>query len=255
VIAAIVLAAGRGSRLGRHTRHLPKALVRIGGKSLLDWNLAALAAVDVHRIVVVGGHHAEKLRRPGFELVVAPDWHSDGPLASLRAASPARIAGPFLVLYADSIHHPANLRRLVECEADIAIAGDRDWRPLWEARHEDPLSDAETYRCRDGRLVEIGRRAAASDEIDAQFAGALRFSPHGWHEAERELRDAPSPPHDMTGLMALMVSAGVPVASVEIGGRWCEVDSASDLRLYRERVRDGTPWTHDWRWHLEHGWL
>jgi choline kinase len=254
VIAAIVLAAGRGSRLGRHTRHLPKALVRIGGKSLLDWNLAALAAAGVGRVVVVGGHHAEKLGRPGVELVVAPDWRTDGPLASLRAAAPVRFDVPFLVLYADSIHHPENLRRLAECEADIAVAGDRDWRPLWEARHEDPLGDAETYRCRGGELVEIGRRARGYDEIEAQFAGALRFAPLGWREAERALRNAPAPPHDMTGLLALLLSVGVPVASVEIRGRWCEVDSASDLRLYRERIRKGAEWPHDWRSDPERAW-
>jgi choline kinase len=254
VTAAIVLAAGRGSRLGRHARHLPKALVRIGGKSLLDWNLGALAAAGVARVVAVGGHHAEKLRRPGIELVVAPDWRTAGPLASLLAASPARFEVPFLVLYADSIHHPANLAHLVECEADVAVAGDRDWRVLWEARHEDPLADAETYRSRDGRLVEIGRRAQDYDEIEAQFAGALRFSPRGWREAERAIREAASPPHDMTGLIACLVSAGVPVASVEIRGRWCEVDSASDLRLYRERVWSGAEWPHDWRAAAERAW-
>jgi choline kinase len=254
VTVAIILAAGRGSRLGRHTRHLPKALVRIGGRSLLDWHLAAVAAAGVERVIVVGGHQAGKLRRRGIELVVAPGWQTEGPLASLRAAAPARFAAPFLVLYADSIHHPENLQRLVECEADVAVAGDRDWRALWEARHEDPLRDAETYRSQDGRLLEIGRPAERYEDVEAQFAGAVRFSPNGWRAAERALGDARSPPSDMTGLLATILAAGVPIASVEIRGRWCEVDSASDLRLYRARVRDGAAWRHDWRSDRERAW-
>jgi choline kinase len=251
VNAAIILAAGRGERLGRYTRHLPKALVRIGGKSLLDWHLAALAAAGIGPVVIVGGHFAGKLRRPGIELVVAADWRAQGPLASLRAARPARFATPFLVLYGDSLHHPANLRRVIVREADIAVAGDRDWRALWDARHEDPLLDAETYRHDEGQLVEIGRRAARYEDIEAQFAGVVRFSPQGWSAVERQLDAAHSPPHDMTGLLDLLLTAGVPVAYVEIRARWCEVDSAADLRLYRRRIREGTHWPHDWRWNAE----
>jgi choline kinase len=243
--AAVILAAGRGARLGRYTQSLPKVLVRAGGRSLLDWNLSALTAAGVERCIIVGGYRAERIHRDGITLVVTHRWTESGPVASLMAAEPARFEAPFLVVYGDCVHHVQNLRRMLACDADIAVAGDRAWRELWNVRHAEPLQDAETYRHESGALIAIGARASADDIIDAQFAGLVRFSPAGWRSVENALRQT-SMPFDMTALLACLLVRGIPVADVPIRGNWCEVDSASDLKLCRRRLREGK-WSHDWR--------
>ena len=244
---AIVLAAGRGSRLDRYTNHLPKALVRIGGRSLLDWNLRALEAAGVGSVVVVGGYRAETLARAGVEIAVARDWESAGPFASLLAARPSRFDEPFLVVYGDCVHHADNLGRVLAHDADIAVAGDRAWRALWNERHDEPLLDAETYRHRDGALVAIGSRASSDADVEAQFAGLLRFSPAGRCSVEQMIARSSDVPFDTTSLLAALLEHGTPVADVPIHGRWAEVDSAHDLRLYRSRLHASTSWLHDWR--------
>jgi choline kinase len=245
--AAIILAAGRGARLERYTERLPKALVRAGGRSLLDWNLAALAGCGVDTIVVVGGYRAAQLGRAGVELVIAPAWERAGPVASLLAAYPSRFDAPFLVLYGDCVHHRDNIERAMASGADVAVAGDRAWRALWNERHAAPLDDAESYRHRDGALVAIGARPASEGDIEAQFAGLVRFSPAGWQAIQRMLDAETVPPFDMTALLASLLARGLPVADVPIRGRWCEVDSAKDLRLCRKRLRDAAAWPNDWR--------
>ena len=245
--AAIILAAGRGSRLGRYTRCLPKALVRAGGRTLLDWNLAALAANGVDDIAVVAGYRAEQLRRSGVELVVVPHWKGAGPVSSLIAARPSRFDAPFVVLYGDCVHHEDNIGRLIASNADVAVAGDRAWRALWNERHTAPLDDAESYRHRNGALVAIGARPAGDNDIEAQFAGIVRFSQAGWRSVERVLDAVPIPPFDMTALLAALLARDIPIGDVPIRGRWCEVDSADDLRLCRRRLRDRAAWPNDWR--------
>lgn len=245
--AAIILAAGRGSRLGRYTERVPKPLVRAGGRSLLDWNLAALAACGVDEIVIVGGYRAAQLQRTGAELIVAPAWESAGPVASLLAARPSRFDAPFVVIYGDCVHHEDNIERLMASDADIAVAGDRAWHALWSERRDAPLEDAESYRHRNGALVAIGARPANENEIEAQFAGLVGFSPAGWRSVERALDALDAPPFDMTALLAALLANGIAVADVPIAGRWCEVDSAEDLRLYRRRLHGATAWPNDWR--------
>lgn len=247
--AAIVLAAGRGSRLGRHARHLPKALVRAGGRTLLDWQLQALRANGLAPIVVVGGYRATQLARAGVEAVLAPRWHETGPLASLAAAQPSRFEQGFLLAYADCPHHPANIAALLDARADVAVAGDRQWQRLWRERHGDPLVDAETYLSADGRLHAIGARPCSLDEVQAQFTGLIRFSAAGWARASSFACAA----HDATSLLAAMLREGVDVADVPLDGRWCEIDSADDLRLCRRRLHANAPWSHDWRPSAEDG--
>jgi choline kinase len=244
---AIVLAAGRGSRLGKYTRHLPKALVRAGGRSLLDWHRCALRECGVSAVVVTGGYRRDRLSLHAAELVDVPDWHAAGPLASLLAARPERFEDGFLVVYADCPHHPSNVQRLLASSADIAVAGDREWKALWTQRCEDPLLDAETYRGADGELQAIGARTHDIDAIQAQFAGLVRFTARGWQRTPQVLDAATTTPTDMTGLLSLLLRAGEPIADVAIHGRWCEIDSADDLRLCRRRLRDRSPWSHDWR--------
>src|SRR5580700_8164542 len=61
--SAIVLAAGLGTRMRPHNGHVPKPLVTVRGKSLIDYGLDRLAEAGVERAVVNVHHLAEALER------------------------------------------------------------------------------------------------------------------------------------------------------------------------------------------------
>lgn len=248
---AVILAAGAGSRMGRLTRRRPKALLPLAGRRLLDWQRAALAAAGVDRLSVVSGHAAEALPAcAGLHIVHNEKWQRSGPVASFACARPQQFDSSLLV-YGDGVFHPDLPRALRHSAADIAITVDCRWHELWSLRFADVLADAESLRRQGGRLVEIGRRAVDATAIQAQFTGLVRFSRAGWRQALAALDSLTSAEReriDTTSLLALLLARGVAIEAIDVAGRWCEVDSARDLALYRLLARRSPGWSHDWRW-------
>ena len=224
----IVLAAGRGSRLGSHTRDIPKCLVELAGQPLLEWQRAALAVAGAQEVVVVRGYRPECLPGDGYPTADNPRWAETNMVGSLACAAEWLCRGPAIVSYADIVYHPSIVWSLTNAPGDICITYDRLWARLWAERFADPLSDAESFVVRNGQVVSIGEREDSIDEIQGQYMGLLKFTPAGWASVERLLDGLPAPERDrldMTSLLRRLIAAGIPVQGVPVDGRWCEVDS------------------------------
>lgn len=108
---AILLAAGFGSRLGSHTQSRPKSLLDMGGRTLIERNLASLQQAGVEEAYVVTGHFSNQITQAlagqfssGFlHLLHNPDYPL-GSGSSLLCASGA-LHGEVLVIEADLLFH------------------------------------------------------------------------------------------------------------------------------------------------------
>ncbi len=240
---AIILAAGRGKRLGPLGDGRPKCLVELSGKPLIERQVAALRGGGVSEIGIVRGYRADMIQLPGVMYFENPRWSETNMVSSLCAAAQWLRSGPVIVSYADIFFRRELVRGLVASQDDLVIAYDRNWRMLWTRRFAEPLSDAETFRADSGgRLVEIGGKAKVVEEIKGQYMGLLRIAPAAWRAIEqlldrldRQARDR----LDMTGLLQRLLGQHFPIATIAADGQWGEVDSAGDLALYERMIKDG----------------
>lgn len=251
----VILAAGRGSRMGSLTDAKPKCLTEIAGKTLLDWQKTAMGHAGIRELIVVRGYRSQQLPGEDYEVVDNLRWDETNMVMSLAAASGYLQSSTCIVSYADIVYHPDAVKVLLSSKEDIAIAYDEDWERLWSERFPDALEDAETFRHRAGRLVEIGKKPNSLDEIEGQYMGLLRISSLGWKQITSLLSEMTADERDqldMTSLLALMLERNTKIGSVPVSGRWCEIDSESDLELYKLRLKHSagtdTDWHHDWRW-------
>jgi choline kinase len=250
-VIGIILAAGRGSRMGTLTDTQPKCLTELAGRSLLDWQLAALSAAGIEQIIVVRGYYREALSGPGYEVRDNDRWAESNMVVTLTAADDVLCREDCLVSYSDIVYHPDAVRALAASPDDIAIAYDRHWQELWQERFDDPLADAESFRHQNGRLIEIGARSADAAEIQGQYMGLLKFTPTGWQGIRDLLAGLAGTERDrldMTALLSRLLAADMTIGVVAVEGGWCEVDSEADLEQYRDRIAGGQAWSHDWRW-------
>lgn len=251
---AIILAAGRGSRMGGLTEAQPKCCTPFAGQRLIDWQLAALRSAGMHHVTIIGGYRAESLRDEADALIINTDWALTNMVASLRCAAEVLAKHAVIVSYSDIVYRSAHLRSLSACSADIAISYDRDWLALWRERFSDPLSDAETFLQQDGWLRKIGQGASTLSQIQGQYMGLLRITPRGWAHIEHWLSRQSAEriaKLDMTSLLSALLAEGAHIGCVAVHGGWCEVDSDSDLQAYEAALQqahlNGNTWHHDWR--------
>jgi len=234
---AIILAAGRGSRMKNMTDDCPKCLVELRGKPLLEWQLAALHEAGISEIAIVTGYKRELLASRAPMEFHNPRWAETNMVSSLAYAQEWLQAEPCIVSYSDIFYDASAVESLMVSTAKLAVTYDPHWLKLWEKRFGDPLLDAETFRLQaDGTLAEIGNKPQSVDEVQGQYMGLLRFTPAGWAEVVRirsGLSSAECDRMHMTGTLQKVIEAGrVPVAAVSYEKPWGEVDSAEDLRHY-----------------------
>lgn len=252
--AAVILAAGRGSRMLGLTAERPKCLVELAGRPLLHWQLDALRAAGIPRILVVRGY-AGRCLEGDFDTAENPRWAETNMVGSLLFAGGfareffASSGERLVVSYSDIVYHPDHVRRLLAASRDMAITYDTEWEALWKLRFEDVLSDAETFRQVDGLLREIGGKPTSLAQIHGQYMGLLCFSKAGWEQLEAVcagLGPQAVDKLDMTGLLRLLLAQGTAIEAVPVAGRWCEADSGTDLNNYEAALARGN-WSHDWR--------
>lgn len=246
---AIILAAGRGSRLGPMTENQPKPLAKLAGRPLIEWQLAALAVAGINDVHVVCGYCSDALQGYGCCRIVNPHWASSNMVRSLMCADDVLSEAPTLVCYGDIVYRPLIIQTLMASDAPLSISYDKEWWSLWSARFEEPLLDAESFRQQQGQLITIGERVQCREEIEGQYMGLLKFTPEGWRRVSSLLSNLTAEQVDeldMTSLLRLLLSQGIPIATVAISGGWVEVDNPSDIVLYEQRISE-PGWSHDWR--------
>lgn len=235
---AIILAAGRGSRMGEMTENQPKCLARLKNKTLLQWQIEALRNAGIDNIGIVRGYKPDKINVEGLTFFENKEWHKTNMVMSLCCADKWLENYECIVSYSDIVYLAETIEELKKDSNDLSIIYNTNWLKLWEARFDNPLEDAENFKLNEkGKLKQIGGRANVIEEIQGQYMGLLKFTPNGWNKIKSILQSVNEEKKmklDMTSLLNILLEEGVEISAVPSGGLWLEVDNENDLNLYKK---------------------
>lgn len=239
---ALIMAAGRGSRLGAHTDDRPKSLIDLGGISPLELQIDLLAARGVERIVLVTGYRraeveAAAIARADGRLQVVPVWNPFWPVTNVVGSAwmaRERLTRPFVYLHADTVFDPSILDDLLAAPGDGVLPV--DFRP----------GEPEQMKARvvDDRVVHLSKELS-DEETAGEFIGIGVFR-DGALPAIRAGLDATLEAGALTGYFEAAlnhaIEAGLILRAIPTAGRpWTEIDFEEDLELARSllpRLRD-----------------
>lgn len=230
---AILLSAGKGSRLLPLTAERPKCLIELSGRSLLEWQLDMLRGAGISDIVVVTGFAEETVaavaeRRPGVRTLFNPFYHVADNLGSVWMAR-SELDRDTLLLNGDTLVSSALLRKVLEADTG-PIAVTVDEKESYDADDMKVLRDGD-------RLLRIGK-ALEPGQYNAESIGLLAFRGEGparfAAQVERMMRRPDGTRRWYLRAIDDLARSGADVRTVSIRGEeWQEVDFPEDVEAAR----------------------
>ena len=228
---AVILAAGLGRRLGDHTTSLPKALIDLHGRTLLERSLAALSAAGFQRACIVTGHCAETIDDVvakghfGIEAVTRfnPNYATANNIVSFLTVEDVVEQGCVL-LNSDIVFDASIL-------VDVAAARPGTWLVV---DSDEPLGAEEMKVSVDaaGRLTRVNKLLDPAESV-GEYIGITRFDVEGGRkclDSAHRLVDA--------GQVDLYYEHAIDAVAADLGARllptrrrlWTEIDDEADYR-------------------------
>ena len=228
---AIILAAGRGSRLRPYTDDRPKCLIEIDGRTLIERQIESLAECGITDVVTVIGYQAGLVRRVvgGRARYVENQLYRDtNSLYSLSLASHELRDGA-VVINSDVLAAPLLFERLCGASAADAVLVDRD-----------QVCGAEEMQViiRNGLVVDFGKHLAV-ERCDGENVGMVKFGPEGARRLQETLTRLVDSGHanDWAPLAFREVARTWPLHAIETDGQpWIEIDHAEDLERAQRTI-------------------
>jgi choline kinase len=228
VDTAVILAAGRGTRLGTLGAEMPKGFLKLGSRPIIEESLDKLVAVGIRSVVIVTGHLAHfyeelaALRRGLVKTVRNIRYAELGSFYSLQVAlEHLDAAGPLLLLESDLVYEPRALDEVLDDPHENVIllsgpTGSRD--EVWVETDDE------------GRLVAMSKdQTALGSPAAGELVGITRVS----SELAAVLRSLPPDgEYETGGLVAASRSRPVYCRCID-DLTWAEIDDEKHLERAR----------------------
>ncbi len=233
---AVIMAAGKGTRLKDRTANIPKALVKVLGKELLLYDLEFLNHEAVEEIIVVVGYLGDKIKEflNAFEFarkitVVENPEFEKGNILSLMSAFP-HIADTFLLMNADHIYYNPRIFDIVSSPAEGITAicdfdrelGDDDMKVLIENE----------------KITKISKKL---EEFTGGYVGMTvvpRFKLDIYMQMAEQLSKKYEGNVHVEQILQALADAGEPIYFKDISNLgWAEVDNEEDLKKAENKLK------------------
>lgn len=233
---ALILAAGKGSRIETETSGKPKSLLPLGDTTLLGQSLRQFEEVGITDIVVVTGYQRHTIASflsenwaGSAEVVYNPHFESTNVLYSFWLALPYLQKSDFVFLHADTVFEKAVLERLLSCESDETF--------VFAVDNHECEEEEMKVKVVDGYVTEVNKTMDPRG-CDGEFLGVARISGRHIeslrHHAEALFEESEFQSFFERAVQRMIDQQGLQVSVADMTGlKWREVDFPEDYAAAR----------------------
>ena len=214
---AVLLAAGRGTRMRELTADLPKPMIAVRGKPVLQHIVDGLRAAGVKRFLAIVGYRADVVRNHfGDQLNYTTQAVQDGTGRVVDLARDFVNDSPFLLGYGDILVDAINYKRLLELAPDVEAL-------ISVTRNEDVRKGGAVFVNEQMDLVDLREKSEADGPTTPWYnAGLYAFRPSIFEFTAR-LKPSPRGEFELTDAIRELAQSGRKVKAIELIGEWADV--------------------------------
>lgn len=245
-IFPIILAAGRGSRMGNLTKDKPKSFVKIDQKKkLIDKVIENFENSELEKITIVTGYKSNQFKQFNkINKIKNKKWKTTNIFGSLIYADKILSKNECIISYADIFYNQEAIEILkkVKIRRGIVVLSYKYWKKYWKKRFKNPLSDLETFNVNSkNQLIEIGNRTNSYKNIKGQYMGLFKIDPFSWNKIKKYLfkKTKNFNKIDITALFQLIIKNKICNIYVKnYKKKWFEIDNIKDYKIFKESFKN-----------------
>jgi len=249
-IKAIIAAAGHDKRIEPLNEDIPKCLLDVKGKTILERQIENIRSCGINDIIIIKGYKQELIDIPDVKYYINPDFENNGIVTSLFFAE-KEMNTDFIFLYSDIIFDKRLLEKLLKNNADVCLVADLDWKKRYDERVKRSTGEVELIEVRNDYITKIGKNINPK-KGHGEFIGLAMFSKKGAETLKKcyknslkryknkRFHESPSIIKAyFTDIIQEIIDNDFQVHHLDVYGDWIEIDTFEDYRkAWREVIND-----------------
>jgi len=241
---AIILSAGEGTRLRPETISIPKGMIKLFDKSLLEMQIDIFKKCSINDISIVTGYLADKITFPSINYFKNENFSTTAGNESLYCAK--QKLNDTIICYADLVFDISIIKKMIDFNGDIGVATEMNWLPTYQNRSQHPLSQADNVLIKNGKITEMRKNIQKPDSKIGVVAGIVKLSKNGSAVLLKKLNELHKSHngkfHNASSLkqsiipdmIQELIDSEINVEPIYVSGKWCEIDTSQDLQIARK---------------------
>ena len=226
---AVLLAAGRGTRMRDLTADLPKPMIEVRGKPVLQHIVEGLRGAGVREFLIVVGYRADAVRdyfgdgaRYNVDIKYATQVVQDGTGRVVDLARDFTENVPFVLSYGDILVDPHNYKSIADLGDDVEAI-------ISVKRDEDVSKGGAVFLNEQMELIDLREKPKPGEKTSPWYnAGLYAFRPSIFEFTAR-LQPSPRGEYELTDAIRELAQSGKKVKALELIGEWADVRDPETL--------------------------
>ena len=228
---AVLLAAGRGTRMREMTAELPKPMLEVRGRPVLQHIVEGLRDAGLREFLIIVGYRADAVQnffgdgsRYKIHIQYATQNVQDGTGRVVDLARNFVEASSFILSYGDILVDPANYKRVIDLSDDVEAI-------ITVKRGEDVTKGGAVFLNEQMDLIDLREKSKPGEATSPWYnAGVYTFRPSIF-EFTAKLKRSPRGEYELTDAIRELAYSGKKVKALELTGEWADVRDPTVLAM------------------------